>query len=486
MEKTTKENPIVQLPYKEIVQLRNVISNKEIDSSFINKTSKIDEKPATGFSTVVDDGVTPANPTGLTATAGIQFIFLQWTYNTETDMSHYEIWRNTTNNNVTATKIAQTKANVFADESVMAGTAYFYWIKAVDHLGNVSGFNATAGSSAIPRNVGETDVTDNAITAPKINVINLAAINADLGTVIAGTVRGLLIETNSGATTGIKIDNTSLRGYGGAGVKTFELIRATGALTLKGTIESGSTIIGSTITGGLLRTSASGGRVEISETNRNVAFYGGDGVLDGSFISITGALAIGAERNGGRLEFGARPAAGGIPRTIMDIRESPSVGIRMNRRLRITSGSLFVDNGSLNVNNGGLNVSGVTTLGGQLSWDGHAFPTTHNLWSLGKIHNKIRNFYRTNEFSCALPTSNCALDVIKKIKKPRIRKGDFGKRHYFEVKQFPKEMKANIAEKGKPEELDIEMTRTLGVAIQAIRELMMRVEKIENNIKIKI
>ena len=178
MKKITEENPIVQLPYEEIVQLRNVISNKEIDSSFIDKTSKIDEKPATGFSTVVDDGVTPANPTGLTATAGIQFIFLQWTYNTETDMSHYEIWRNTTNNNATATKIAQTKANVFTDESVIAGTAYFYWIKAVDHLGNVSGFNATAGSSATPRNVMSGDIVDLSITETKL--ANAAVITSKL------------------------------------------------------------------------------------------------------------------------------------------------------------------------------------------------------------------------------------------------------------------------------------------------------------------
>ncbi|MCD5414629.1 MAG: DNRLRE domain-containing protein, partial [Clostridiales bacterium] len=70
--------------------------------------------------------------------------------------------------------------------------------------------------------------------APKINVIDLAAINADLGTVTAGTVRGLLIETDSAPTTGIKMDNTSLRGYDGAGVKTFELIRATGIITSVG------------------------------------------------------------------------------------------------------------------------------------------------------------------------------------------------------------------------------------------------------------
>ncbi len=151
-------------------------------------TYNVDGKPSSGFSTVVDDGVAPANPTGLTATAGIQGTFLQWTYNTETDMSHYEIWRNTSDDNSTATKIGQIKTNLYWDSGLTAGTTYYYWIKAVDHLGNISGFNATAGISATPKNVGETDIDDNAITAAKINVINLSAINADLGAITAGTI----------------------------------------------------------------------------------------------------------------------------------------------------------------------------------------------------------------------------------------------------------------------------------------------------------
>ena len=74
-----------------------------------------------------------------------------------------------------------------------------------------------------------------------------------------------------------------------------------------------------------------------------------------------------------------------------------------------------------------------------------------------------------------MPTSNSAIDIFKKIKKPEIIKGDYGERHYFEVKEFPNEMKF-LNDKKEP---DIELTRTLGVTVQAVRELIEKVEKLE-------
>lgn len=138
--------------------------------------------------TVVDDNTSPANPSGLTASAGIQAVFLKWTWNTETDMDHYDIYRFTTDTQGSAVKIASVKVNMMFDSGLTAAQAYYYWIKAVDRRGNASGFNASAGTTATPRNVGETDVSDDAITAGKINVATLAAIVADLGAITAGTI----------------------------------------------------------------------------------------------------------------------------------------------------------------------------------------------------------------------------------------------------------------------------------------------------------
>ena len=99
----------------------------------------------------------------------------------------------------------------------------------------------------------------------------------------------------------------------------------------------------------------------------------------------------------------------------------------------------------------------------------------NNIANLGKSDAKFNTIYRTNEVSCALPTTNSAIDIFKKIQKPKITKGDYGERHYFGVDKFPDEMKF-LNDKKEP---DIELTRTLGVTVQAVRELIEKVEKLE-------
>ena len=103
-------------------------------------------------------------------------------------------------------------------------------------------------------------------------------------------------------------------------------------------------------------------------------------------------------------------------------------------------------------------------------------PNVNNGLYLGSSSIKFHTVYRTNEVSCALPTSNSAIDIFKKIQKHKIMKGNYGERHYFEVDKFPDEMRF-LNDKGEP---DIELTRTLGVCVQAVRELIEKVEKLEN------
>lgn len=76
-------------------------------------------------------------------------------------------------------------------------------------------------------------IVANSITAGMMNVSQLSAISADLGTITAGTVTGATVQTDSGATAGIKMDSTSLRGYDGSGNVSFELVRTTGAVTAR-------------------------------------------------------------------------------------------------------------------------------------------------------------------------------------------------------------------------------------------------------------
>jgi len=120
---------------------------------------------------LLDDGETPAAPTGLTATGGIQYNRLDWNANTETDLDHYEVYRNTINDSGTATRIAIAMTNVFVDGNLTGSQVQYYWVKAVDHLANKSDFSA--GASATPRNAATGDIEDDAITALKIAVAGL-------------------------------------------------------------------------------------------------------------------------------------------------------------------------------------------------------------------------------------------------------------------------------------------------------------------------
>ena len=96
----------------------------------------------------VSDNMPPVAPTGLTATAGIKSIQLNWTANTESDLSYYEIWRHTSDVRASASKIGNVNVNRMLDGGLTASQAYYYWLKAVDNIGNISAFNASAGVSA--------------------------------------------------------------------------------------------------------------------------------------------------------------------------------------------------------------------------------------------------------------------------------------------------------------------------------------------------
>ncbi|MCK4454520.1 hypothetical protein KAU51_04260 [Candidatus Parcubacteria bacterium] len=83
-----------------------------------------------------------------------------------------------------------------------------------------------------------------------------------------------------------------------------------------------------------------------------------------------------------------------------------------------------------------------------------------------------------NYLGCNLPTSNSGIGVFKKIKKPQIENGKAkgfhaGKRHYFKIDEFPDEMKMTDKDSG---EKDIELTRTIGVTVSALRELIEEVD----------
>ena len=114
-------------------------------------------------------------------------------------------------------------------------------------------------------------------------------------------------------------------------------------------------------------------------------------------------------------------------------------------------------------------------------------PYSTSTW-LGTSSNKFAAGYFNNLPGCPLPTSNSGIGVMKKIKPPAIREGKQGVRHYFLDEDFPSEMKCKKADKDEKgniierEEEEIEYIRTLGVLVQATREIISRLETLEKEV----
>lgn len=106
-----------------------------------------------GFSSLVShttarDTVAPALPTSLSFSATYNQAFLSWTNPADADLDDIEIWRSTTNNSATATKIDTTNAVASAPGRYSAtglaqATTYYFWLKAVDTSNNASAFTSS-------------------------------------------------------------------------------------------------------------------------------------------------------------------------------------------------------------------------------------------------------------------------------------------------------------------------------------------------------
>lgn len=82
------------------------------------------------------DRTPPAAPTGLAATAGNGQVALDWKDNSESDLDHYNVYRG-------GTKVASVTPSAYTNTGLTNGTAYSYYVTAVDHAGNVSAPSST-------------------------------------------------------------------------------------------------------------------------------------------------------------------------------------------------------------------------------------------------------------------------------------------------------------------------------------------------------
>ena len=110
------------------------------------------------------------------------------------------------------------------------------------------------------------------------------------GAIDGKVITGPTIQTSTGATTGIKLTPTELAGWDGTN-KNFSLTSA-GALTLKGAIQSGSTIEGARITGTSGLETSTVANTGVKVTNTGIKAYDGGNNLSFHLDATTGKLEV--------------------------------------------------------------------------------------------------------------------------------------------------------------------------------------------------
>ena len=117
--------------------------------------------------TINGDQDAPNAPTGLVATFGIKNIRLDWVNPSASDLKVVDVYRHTSNNSGSASKIASIDGESFVDQNIAENVTYYYWLKARDYSDNVSEFSGVASAAA-------TLVTSEGIVEGAIDVAKFA------------------------------------------------------------------------------------------------------------------------------------------------------------------------------------------------------------------------------------------------------------------------------------------------------------------------
>jgi|GEM_PF-4901461 len=97
------------------------------------------------------DNTAPDAPFGVEAIAGNFLVDLLWEPNTEADLKHYTIFRNTSNDFNGASKITRLSSEFisYRDSSLTGSETYYYWLKATDISGNISEFSSAVSATPV-------------------------------------------------------------------------------------------------------------------------------------------------------------------------------------------------------------------------------------------------------------------------------------------------------------------------------------------------
>lgn len=187
-----------------------------------------------------DTGVLPTPTTLVLTTSGLSPLSLSWDVYPDryaSVFSYFKVYRNLINSYRTSSVVATTPATRFVDSGIATGTAYYYWITAVTNDGRESPASDVASG------------TFNGFDATDLDVAQLSDIVDDLGSIVAGSITGVVITGSTIQTSAsgqrVAIDSANgLRAYDSGGTLQTQLwtngVIETSALgALSGTLSVG-------------------------------------------------------------------------------------------------------------------------------------------------------------------------------------------------------------------------------------------------------
>ena len=131
----------------------------------------------------------PSAPTGVVAADGLSATEIVVSWNAVATAASYEVWRGTSSASSSASRIASGLAvTSYADASAVAGTTYYYWVKATN-AGGTSGFSASdTGYLAQISGPATVTASDGVANQAYVRVVWQASSNATKYEVWRGTV----------------------------------------------------------------------------------------------------------------------------------------------------------------------------------------------------------------------------------------------------------------------------------------------------------
>ena len=177
-------------------------------------------------------------PVNVVVSAGFTAILIQWDLWKHQNHIYTHVYRHTSDSRNDAVKIGSSTSQFFTDEDVSAGTTYYYWAKHENTFGEISEWNAEAGTSGTTQQ--DTAYILSLITSSITNSHLASALATDVGripgwhTIIGNynaTGNRTLTQLNSGVSTNLaSIDSINTDIYDSSGAIKLATVAVTDGL----------------------------------------------------------------------------------------------------------------------------------------------------------------------------------------------------------------------------------------------------------------